>query len=50
MAKSKTQEQLIEAVCDYKKGWTNLENTSKKLLELSDLNPDVAKERCVKKR
>lgn len=42
MAKSKTQEQLIEAVCDYKKGWTNLENTSKKLLELSDLNPDVA--------
>ena len=42
MAKSKTQEQFIEAVCDYKKGWTNLKNASVAVSEISGLTPEIA--------
>ena len=42
MAKSKTQEQLIEAVCDYKKGWTNLKNASAAITEISGLSPEIS--------
>ena len=42
MAKSKTHDEMIEAICDYKKGWTNLANATKELGELAGLTPDVA--------
>ena len=42
MAKSKTQEQFIEAVCDYKKGWTNLKNASAAITEISGLSPEIS--------
>ena len=42
MAKSKTQEQFIEAVCDYKKGWTNLKNASAAITEVTGLSPEIA--------
>jgi|TARA_R110000824_G_scaffold53604_2_gene148297 hypothetical protein len=33
---------MIESICDYKKGWTNLSNATKELGELAGLTPDVA--------
>ena len=42
MAKAKSHEEIIEAVCDYKKGWTNLDSASKELGELAGLTPDIA--------
>jgi len=42
MAKSKTHDEMIEAVCDYKKGWTNMDSATKELCELTGLDPDVA--------
>ena len=42
MVKSKTQEQFIEAVCDYKKGWTNLKNASAAITEISGLSPEIS--------
>ena len=33
---------FIEAVCDYRKGWTNLENASKEVAKLSELTPEIA--------
>ena len=42
MVKSKTQDQFIEAVCDYKKGWTNLNNASAAITEISGLSPEIA--------
>tara|TARA_R100000742_G_C4273188_1_gene92675 strand:+ start:1329 stop:1574 length:246 start_codon:yes stop_codon:yes gene_type:complete len=42
MAKFKTQEQFIEAVCDYKKGWTNLKNASTAISQISGLSPEIA--------
>ena len=42
MANSKTKEELIEAVCDYKKGWTNLENATKEISNLSGLDTSIA--------
>ena len=42
MAKSKTQEQFIEVVCDYKKGWTNLRNASAAITEVTGLSPEIA--------
>jgi hypothetical protein len=41
MAKLKTKE-LIETVCDYKKGWKNLENASNEIGELGGLMPEIA--------
>ena len=42
MAKSETHDEMIEAVCDYKKGWTNLNNATKELCDLTGLDPDIA--------
>jgi len=42
MAETKSHEEIIEAVCDYKKGWTNLDSASKELGELAGLTPDIA--------
>ena len=42
MANSKTKEKLIEAVCDYKKGWTNLKNASAAITEVTGLSPEIA--------
>ena len=42
MVKSKTQEQFIEAVCDYKKWWTNLKNASATITEISGLSPEIS--------
>ena len=42
MAKSETHDEMIEAVCDYKKGWTNLNNATKELCDLTGLDPYIA--------
>jgi hypothetical protein len=42
MAKSETHDEMIESICDYQKGWTNLANATKELGELAGLAPDVA--------
>tara|TARA_R100000935_G_scaffold19442_1_gene37359 strand:- start:789 stop:1031 length:243 start_codon:yes stop_codon:yes gene_type:complete len=42
MAKPKTHDEVIEAICDYKKGWTNLKSATKELSEISGLSPDIA--------
>ena len=42
MAKSETHDEMIEAVCDYKKGWTNLNNATNELCDLTGLDPDIA--------
>jgi len=42
MVKPKTHNEMIEAVCDYKKGWTNLDSATKELSEISGLSPDIA--------
>jgi len=42
MAKSETHDEMIEAICDYKKGWTNLANATKELEDLTGLSPDIA--------
>ena len=42
MAKTKTHDEIIEAVCDYKKGWTNLDSASRELGELAGSTPDIA--------
>ena len=42
MAKSETHDEMIEAICDYKKGWTNLATATKELEELTGLTPDIA--------
>ena len=42
MAKSKTHDEMIESIGEYKKGWTNLSNATKELGELAGLTPDVA--------
>lgn len=44
MAGPKTHQELIEAVCDYRKGWTNLQSASKEVEDLAGLSPDIAKE------
>ena len=31
MAKSETHDQMIEAICDYRKGWTNIHSATKEL-------------------
>ena len=33
---------MIEAICDYKKGWTNLASATKELEGLTGLSPDIA--------
>ena len=33
---------MIEAICDYKKGWTNLASATKELEDLTGLSPDIA--------
>ncbi len=43
MAKSKTHDEMIEAICDFKKGWTNIRSATKEIEELVGLTPDVAK-------
>jgi hypothetical protein len=43
MAKSETHDQMIEAICDYRKGWTNIHSATKELGELAGLTPEVAK-------
>jgi hypothetical protein len=42
MAKSETHDEMIEAICDYKKGWTNLATATRELEELTGLTPDIA--------
>ena len=42
MVKPKTEDALIEAVCDYKKGWTNLKSASNQVSDLSWLTPEIA--------
>tara|TARA_R110000782_G_scaffold44122_1_gene98960 strand:- start:1723 stop:1965 length:243 start_codon:yes stop_codon:yes gene_type:complete len=42
MAKFETHDEVIEAICDYKKGWTNLASAKKNLGELAGLSPDIA--------
>ena len=42
MAKPKTHDEVIEAICDYKKGWTNLKSATKELSDISGLSPDIA--------
>ena len=42
MAKSETHDEMIEAICDYKKGWTNLATATRELEELMGLTPDIA--------
>ena len=42
MVKAKSHDEIIEAVCDYKKGWTNLTSASKELGELAGFSPDIA--------
>jgi len=42
MAKSETHEHVIEAICDFKKGWTNLDSATKELSDLAGLLPDVS--------
>ena len=44
MAGLKTHQELIEAVCDYRKGWTNLQSASKEVENLAGQSPDIAKE------
>ena len=34
--------EFIEAVCDYKKGWTNLENATKEIAEHTKLDTAIA--------
>ena len=43
MAKSETHDQMIEAICDYRKGWTNIHSATKELEEFAGLTPEVAK-------
>jgi len=38
----KSKEKFIEAVCDYKKGWTNLENATTEVSKHTDLDRSVA--------
>lgn len=42
MAKSKTHEDIIETVVDYKRGLRNLKTGSEELARLSGLTPDIA--------
>ena len=42
MAKSETHDEMIEAICDYRKGWTNLKSAKEELGELAGLSPDIA--------
>tara|TARA_R100000935_G_scaffold17039_1_gene33659 strand:+ start:6370 stop:6612 length:243 start_codon:yes stop_codon:yes gene_type:complete len=42
MAKSETHDEVIEAICDFNKGWTNLDSASKELGKLAGLSPDVS--------
>ena len=42
MAKSETHDEMIEAICDYKKGRTNLATATRELEELTGLTPDIA--------
>ena len=42
MVKSKSHDEVIEAICDYRKGWTNLDSATKELGELAGLSPDIA--------
>ena len=42
MAKSKAHDRMVEAICDYKKGWTNLSTATKKLQQLTGLTPKTA--------
>ena len=43
MAKFETHDEIIEALCDYRKGWTNIESASKELQELAGFDPNIAK-------
>ena len=42
MAKYETHDEMIEAICDYRKGWTNLKSAKEELGELAGLSPDIA--------
>ncbi len=42
MAKVESYEEVIEAICDYKKGWTNLNSATRELNELTGLSLDIA--------
>ena len=42
MTKSETHDEMIEAICDYRKGWTNLKSAKEELGELAGLSPDIA--------
>ena len=42
MAKSKFHDKMVEAICDYKKGWSNLSTASKELQELTGLTRKTA--------
>ena len=42
MAKSETHDEMIEAICDYRKGWTNLKSAKEELGVLAGLSPDIA--------
>ena len=43
MAEDSSHDKLIESVCDYKKGWTNIDTASAELAELAGFTPDIAK-------
>ncbi len=45
MAKSETHDEMIEAICDYKKGWTNLATATRELEELTGL-PQILQAPC----
>lgn len=42
MVDTRSKENFIEAVCDYKKGWTNLKNASEEVAKYSGLTPEIA--------
>ena len=42
MAKSKSHDEIIEAICDYKKGLDHSEQRNRELAELTGLSPDIA--------
>ena len=42
MAKFETHNEMIEAVCDYKKGWTNLTTATQELSDIAGLSHDIA--------
>ena len=42
MAKSETHDEMIEAIVDYRKGWTNLKSAKEVRGELAGLSPDIA--------